>query len=489
MNFRALFLVLSALLLMIAMLMLVPLAVALLHGEWHLAEAFLLPIGFSLLLFGSSFAFLLLRQRKRQTNLVQRDVLLLVSFSWFFVAALSALPFVLSGEIPSFVDAFFETISGYTTTGASILSDIEGLSKGLLFWRAMTHWLGGMGFIVLTVALLPQLGISGAQLMRAEAPGPDLDKVTYRINDTAKILWLIYAGLTLAQVVLLLLGGMNLFDSLTHSFATVATGGYSTRNASVGAFDSPYIQWVITIFMVLAGCNFMIFWHAITRRVDKIRINTEFKTYLAIVIFFSLAVACILNWNRQANKSFAENLLDAAFQVASILTTTGFATVDFDRWPESAKVLLFLLMFVGGSAGSTAGGMKVVRIICLVKKGILELRYMLKPKGFFRIIVNGQSMSSLVVAAILGFLILYILLLFLTTVVLAFFGSDLLSSFSGALAILGNIGPGFAELGPTMNYGSLHPFVKTFLSLIMVIGRLEIYTVLVIFMPRLWRNF
>ncbi len=488
MNFRVLCLGLSALMLIIAVLMFVPLWVALLFKEWHLVGAFLVPIGFSLLLFGS-LLWVLSRKRKLNRSLVPHDALLLVSFSWFFVSALSALPFVISGEIPSFVDAFFETISGYTTTGASILSDIEGLSKGLLFWRAMTHWLGGMGFIVLTIALFPLLGISGAQLMRAEAPGPDLDKVTYRINNTAKLLWLIYTIMTFAETLLLWLGGMSLFDAVTHSFATMATGGYSTKNASVGAFNSKYLQSVITIFMILAGCNFMMYYHAFARKWDKIRANTELKVYLCIFVVFSLCIALTLDIQYQPGKTFGASLLDASFQVASILTTTGFATVDYNRWPESVKALLFLLMFVGGSAGSTAGGIKVIRVICLIKKATLELRYMLNPRGFFRISVNGQSMGSLVIAAILGFLVLYILLLFLTTLVLTLFGSDLLTAFSGALAILGNIGPGFGGFGPAMNYGHLHPFVKVFLSIIMVIGRLELYTVLVLLMPRFWRSF
>ena len=324
MNFRTLFLGLSTLMLIIAGLMLIPLGVGLLfYGEWHLLKAFLLPVGFSILLFGSLLWFLA-HKRKFNKNLVPRDALLLVSFSWFFVSAFSALPFALSGEIPSFIDAFFETISGYTTTGASILSDIEGLSKGLLFWRAMTHWLGGMGFIVLTVALFPLLGIGGAQLMRAEAPGPDLDKVTYRINGTAQILWWIYTLLTFVEVVLLWLGGMSLFDSVTHSFATMATGGYSTKNASVGAYSSPYVQWVITVFMLLAGCNFMMFYHVFARKFDKIRSNTELKAYFFIIVLSSLGILLFLY---QPGKGFTASLLEATFQVASILTTTGFATV------------------------------------------------------------------------------------------------------------------------------------------------------------------
>ncbi|WGK70239.1 TrkH family potassium uptake protein [Candidatus Haliotispira prima] len=488
MNFRTLFLGLSALMFIISLVMLVPLAVALIYGETHLLSAFLVPMSAGILLFGTVL-WVLSRQRKLNKALVPRDALLLVSFSWFFVSALSALPFVLSGEIPGFVDAFFEIISGYTTTGASILNDIEKLSKGLLFWRAMTHWLGGMGFIVLTIALFPLLGIGGAQLMRAEAPGPNLDKVTYRINDTAKILWLIYTILTFVEIILLYLGGMDLFDSVAHSFATMATGGYSTKNLSIGAFRSPYIRWVITIFMILAGCNFMMFYHVFGRKFDKIRRNTELKVYLSIIVLCSLAIALVLKLQYQPDQTFAASLSDASFQVASILTTTGFASVDYGRWPESAKVLLFLLMFVGGSAGSTAGGVKVVRVICLFKKSLLELRHMLKPRDFFHVVVNGRSMNSLVLASIIGFLILYVILLLLTTMVLAFFGSDLLTSFTGALAVLGNIGPGFGSLGPSMNYGNLHPVVKVFLSVVMVIGRLEIYTVLVLFMPRFWRNF
>lgn len=491
MNYKAIALALSSLMLVITGTMILPLTVALYFGEFGLVKSFRNAIVISGLSFGLlAGIFIYYRRHKPNANfsLQVREGLLVVPLAWLAVTSISAIPFVTSGYVPSYIDAFFETMSGYTTTGSSILVDIEALPNSLLFWRSMTHWLGGMGFIVLTVALFPLLGIGGMQLMRAEAPGPEVDRLTYRISHTAKILWLTYGLLTLLQIVLLSISGMSLFDSVIHSFGTMATGGFSNKNLSVGAFHSPAQIWIITIFMLLAGTNFITYFHLIQGRFKKIWINTELKVYYSIVIIASLGISLVLLANRVYG-SWGEALMHGSFQVASILTTTGYATTNYDLWPEGSKAILLLLMFVGGCAGSTAGGVKVIRICALVKKGVLEMRYVFNPRGFYRIFINRQSMNSLAIARLLGFLVLYLLLLLLSTLVLAMFGSDLLSSFSASLAILGNIGPGFAAVGPAMNYSELHDFVKIFLSIVMLIGRLEIYTFLVILMPRFWRNF
>lgn len=481
---RTILLGFSSLMLLIAFMMLFPLAYALLHQDSLALNAFLLPVLAIFLICLPVFLWALATKQSYQVTQI-RQAVLIVALSWLFVTFFSAIPFSLSGEIPHLIDAFFESVSGYTTTGASILQDIESVSDSLLLWRSMTHWFGGMGFIVLTVALFPLFGISGLQMMKAEAPGPSLDRLTYRITHTAKILWIIYSVLTLIQIFLLKFAGMNWLDSLIHSFGTMATGGFSNRNQSVAAYASPSIEWIITIFMMLAGTNFIIYFYFIQKKFEKLN-NIELKVYYGIFFFASLIITLVLYF--QTPNNWEESIRKASFQVASILTTTGFASDDYSLWPSGTKGILLLLMFIGGCAGSTAGGVKVIRIICLVKKAVLEMRFMLQPRGVFRIFLNRQSLDSLAIAGIIGFFILYVLLLLLTTIVLSLFGNDLLTSFSAALATLGNIGPGFAEVGPDMNYSGLHPFIKLYLSLIMLIGRLELYTVLIILMPRFWRR-
>ncbi len=484
MKYKLIFHVLTILLLIIAAFMLIPAGIALFYGEMDSFKAFIEPI---LMLLPVSAVIYVLTRNNRDKVLTPREGFMLVTLSWIAASALGAVPFYISGTIPSYTDAYFETMSGFTTTGASILKAIEGLPYSMLFWRSLTHWLGGMGIVVLTVAIFPLLGIGGMQLLKAEAPGPSVDKITPKITHTAKILWFIYLGLTIVETILLMMGGMNLFDALTHTFGTMATGGFSPRNTSVGFYDSPWIHWVITIFMVMAGMNFALYFKLLTGRFRDLADDTEMKAYLGIFAAASLAITFSLMKN-SVFKGFWESLRYAAFQVASIITTTGYATADYDVWPNFSKTILFLMMFIGGCAGSTGGGMKVVRIVTLFKLASRELKHLIHPRGVFHLRLNRMVVRKDIISVITGFVFLYMVSLLTTTVVVAAGGYDILSSFSTALVTVGNIGPGFNLVGPTMNYSFFQDGIKWFLSLAMMMGRLEIYTVLVILTPWFWKR-
>jgi trk system potassium uptake protein len=482
MNLKLVLRVVAVLLVIVTLFMLTALIPAWYYGEEDLYNAFLIPAGIMLIL---AAAYLVLSHRE-SANVSTRDGFLMVTLSWIVASALGAFPMYLSGAIPRYVDAYFETMSGFTTTGASILTAIESLPKSILFWRSLTHWLGGMGIIVLTVAIFPLLGIGGLQLLKAEAPGPTVDKIAPRVAATAKILWLAYITLTVAETALLMVGGMDLFDALTHTFGTLATGGFSPKNASVGHYASPFIHIVITVFMVLAGINFALYFRVVTGRFRSLTKDTELKAYLAVFAVATLIVSASL-YGERAYSGVGESLRYGAFQVASILTTTGYATADFAAWPALAQLTLFALMFFGGCAGSTGGGIKIVRVITMFRLALNEMRYMVHPRGVFRIKMSGQTLRKDVVYTIAGFVVLYISCLLLTTLVVATGGYDITTSFSTALVTLGNIGPGFALVGPTENYFFFPDYIKWFLSFIMMLGRLEVYTVLVILVPRFWR--
>jgi trk system potassium uptake protein TrkH len=483
MNLKLVFRILAILLLLLCVVMLAPVAVALIYGETELLPAFLIPLAAAAI---TSVAYLIFVRTSAQ-NLSTRAGFLLVSMAWLMASLFGALPFVISGAIPKFVDAFFETMSGFSTTGASILTDIEALPRSMLFWRSLTHWLGGMGIIVLTVAIFPILGIGGLQLLKAEAPGPTVDKITPKVTETAKILWITYFALTAAEVILLLIGGMNLYDAFTHTFGTVATGGFSPKAASVGHYDSAFIDAVVTLFMVFAGINFTMYYRLLLGRFESVYRDSEVRAYVGIFVLVTVAMAIALTVNG-AYGSFGESLRYGSFQVASILTTTGYATADFAAWPAAAQVLLFLLMFIGGSSGSTGGGIKVVRVVTLLKQAANEMKFLLHPRGIFSIKLSGNTVKKNVVYAISGFVILYMFLILLTSVVIGLSGFDLLTSISTALVTLGNIGPGFGMVGPTENYAFFPDHIKWFLSFVMMMGRLELFTVLVLFTPRFWKR-
>ncbi|OHB32829.1 MAG: potassium transporter [Desulfuromonadaceae bacterium GWC2_58_13] len=464
-----------------------------------LAAALLLPVPFSLYYAdGAAVSFvtsasvalvtgiLLFKGCRGSMELSVREGFAVVTFGWLFYAIFGALPFVLSGAIPSFLDAVFETMSGFTTTGSTILTTIEGLPESILMWRALTHWLGGMGIIVLSLAILPMLGVGGMQLFKAEVPGPTADRLKPRIQDTAKLLWGVYVLLTMVEVLLLMFGGMNFFDALCHAFATLATGGFSTRNASVAAYDSAYIDWVITLFMFLAGINFSLHYHALRGKLGGYFRNEEFLSYLAITLG-GTALLVYLN-HGTVYASLADNLRFSAFQATSILTTTGFATADYELWPVMAQYLLVFLMFIGGCAGSTGGGMKVARVLLLFKHVQVQLFKLIHPKAVRLVKLGDTPVDRDVMQSILGFFALYMGVFVVASFLMAATGMDLVSSGGAVIATLSNIGPGLGTVGPVDNFAHVPTFGKVVLTGCMLLGRLELFTVLVLLFPSFWKK-
>ena len=456
---------------------------ALAVGEPEQIAAFLVPAAFIGLLSATVLAGL--RHVPREV-LLTREGFLFVTLSWISVSLSGALPFVLSGAIPSYADAFFEAMSGFTTTGATILTDIEALPRSILFWRSLMQWLGGMGIVVLTVAILPRMGIGGLKVLRSEAPGPTVDKLTPRIAQTAKILWLLYVGMSALEVALLLLAGMQPLDAVMHTFSTVAIGGFSPRNDSIGSFQSGWVDLVVIVFMLAAGVNFSLYFRLSRGGLRVLVSNVEFRVYVAIAAAATLIMTLTLHG--RVYDSVTDSLRYGAFQVVSILTTTGYTTADYSRWPQFAQAVLMALMFVGGCAGSTAGGVKVVRIITLFKQAANELRYLIHPRGVFPTRVAARPLKKDILYPIATFFYLYIAILIVTMLVVASAGTDLLSAFSTALSTVGNIGPGFGAIGPAENYAHYPMGVKLFLSLAMLTGRLELYSVVVLLTPEFWRK-
>ena len=478
-NIGTVFHILGFLILLIGLMQLFPLAIAWIYGE---------PVSSGLLLslFCSVVSGLLAMRFFRNGNdLSPRDGFLVVGLGWFLMAVFGALPYVFTGAIPSFTNAFFESMSGFTTTGASILNHIEAMPRALLFWRAFTHWIGGMGIIVLSLAILPLLGIGGMQLFKAEVPGPTADKLTPRVKNTAKVLWLVYVGITMVEVALLSVGGMDLFDAVCHAFATMATGGFSTRGASIQAFDSAYIEGVITLFMFLAGVNFALHYRFLLGRLDAHWRDFEFKVYLGIALGTTLIIT-FSNHISGVFGSLVESLRYGIFQVVSIGTTTGFVSADYEKWTSLAQVLIFLLMFIGGSAGSTGGGMKVVRLIVVVKQGFIELKKLLHPQAMIPLKLGQRVVPRQVVQAITGFFLFYVGLFVFVALLMSLLGLDMLTAIGASASCLGNIGPGLGFVGPTDNYAFVPDIGKWILALTMMVGRLEIFTVLVIFTRDFW---
>lgn len=483
MESKALLRAVSVLLSIIAVFMVFCLLAGLAMGEGLGAvRAFALPAGV-----GAAFFVFALATGGGRVVLSPRSGYIFVVSAWLSAALLGALPFMLSGSIASLPAALFESMSGFTTTGATILTDIEALPRSVLLWRSVTHWLGGMGIVVLTVAIFPLLGLNGRTLMEAEAPGPQVDKFTPRLSQTAGILWLIYLGLTIILTVLLLIGGMDLFEAVTHSFATMATGGFSTRNASVGAWNSPYIDTVITVFMLLAGTNFALHWRFLQGKFTSSLRDSEWRLYAAIFV----AAALLITFNLIHSGAFVSPVTAfryAAFQAAAILTTTGFGTADYLQWPHFSQAILFALMFVGGCAGSTAGGIKAGRILTLFKMGLAEMRYLINPAGIHGIFVNRQYMHKKIVYDIAAMVYLFLGTAIISTLVIAWGGFDIMTSLSATLASIGNIGPGFSLVGPAFNYDFFPPWIKLWLTFVMLVGRLEVYTVLVLFTRVFWKR-
>ncbi|RZB32127.1 MAG: trk system potassium uptake protein [Desulfobacteraceae bacterium Eth-SRB1] len=425
-------------------------------------------------------------RRAKAESISQREGIAIVAVSWTAVGLFGALPFYLGSEFSTFVDAFFESVSGFTTTGASVLTNIEGVSKGLLFWRSFIQWLGGMGIIVLSVAILPFLGVGGMQLFKAEVPSPVPDKLKPRIRDTAMMLWKVYALISAAEVILLLIGGMDFYEALCHTFTTMPTGGFSTKNASIAHFNSVYFDIVIIVFMLLAGINFSLHYQMLRGKPLAFWRDTECRFFLGVV--FLLVIVVSFNIYGSIYEKIGQALRFGAFQVVSIITTTGFATADYEKWPAMSQLILLFCMFMGASAGSTGGGMKCIRVMLCFKFCYKELFALIHPHAVKQIKIGGKPVSDDIMRSILGFLALYMSIFAFCAILLAGTGVDFVTSFGAVAATIGNIGPGFGLVGPVETYAQIPCLGKWLLIWCMLLGRLEIYTVIILLVPEFWRK-
>lgn len=469
----------------IGLFMLIPTVMAMYYGEWLAFRAFVVSLVIIVVYVAT---ILTIGKSWKSRGLNVRDVYLFVTLTWVVASALGAIPLHLTQTTTDYTSAYMEIMSGFTTTGLTTLADIEAAPRSILFWRSLTHWLGGMGIVVLFVALLPLVGVEGFQLFGAEAVGPTKSKLTPKIKNTALILWLIYVGVTLMETILLLAGGLSLYDSLTVTFGSVATGGFVTKNASVGYYNSAYVDVVVTIFMVMAGVNFTLYFALLRKKFTMVWRDTELRVYLTIY-FIATVVTTISLTSNGTYQSVAQSLRYGAFHTASIMTTTGFATADYGTWPVLTQAILLMLMFIGGCAGSTGGGMKVTRLVTMFKLGRQNIRSLLHPKGIFTIQSESEKIAWKTVNAIAGFVAIYLALVLASTLVVASAGFDLLTSFAAGLISVGNIGLGLEAVGPAgAGFGPMPIYVKWFLSLMMLAGRLEIYTVFAIFTRTFWRR-
>ena len=432
---------------------------------------------------------------RKSRSLNNKDGFVIVTLSWLLVALAGAMPFYLSGAIPNFTDAWFESMSGVTTTGATIIGNpntlphlpngIESLTHGVLYWRSFIQWIGGMGIIVFTIAILPLLGVGGVQLFKAEVPGPVSDKIRPRVKETAKILWMVYVGLTAAEAILLSISGMSWFDAICHAFTTLPTGGFSTQNASIAAYANPAIHYIIILFMFIAGVNFSLHFRSLTGNIKISFKDPEFLAYIGIT--FAATLFIFLNIASAQGEWTHDNFLSSLFQSVSILTTTGYSSADYEIWPFFSQYLILILMFIGAMGGSTGGGMKVARIILLVKYAATETRRMLHSRAIIPIRIGDRYIGEDVVRNTLGFFLFYMSIFGITALILTTLNLDIESAIGAAASAIGNIGPGLGAFGPTDNYALLHPMGKWMLTFCMLLGRLEIFTIMVLFSRTFWK--
>jgi trk system potassium uptake protein TrkH len=483
MNRRTIASLLGTLLAVLALAMATSVVPAWLYGEMRTVGAFAIACTMTLAAGGALWGWG--RGGDPSVGIGRREALVVVSASWVLIGVFGALPYLLDGAVTHPADAFFETVAGFTTTGSTILTDIEGLSYGLHWWRCMTHWLGGMGIVVLFIAIFPQLGVGAKHLFKSEVPGPITEGLKPKIKETASVLWKIYVGLTAIEAVLLWTAGMTPFDAIVHSFSTMATGGFSTKNGSLADFDSATIDGIVTVFMFLAGINFALYFVALRGNLSAIWRDTEFRVYLGLVVVSTVAIMINLG---STYPSLGKSLQYAGFQVVSVITTTGFGTANFDAWPPFSKALLVLLMFSGGMAGSTAGGMKVSRLIVVLKAASNEVYLTFRPQAVRAVRVGRSVMPEAITRSVVGFFVLFLFTFAAATLIMAALGLDVVTASTSVIATLGNIGPGLNRVGSIENFGFIPASGKVVLSVCMILGRLELYTVLVLLVPDFWRR-
>ncbi len=480
MNFRMIFKSLGKVLFIEAVCMVPSLIVSLIYRQ-NDTQAFLISI-LMLLVIG----FVLQRIKPVSTDIYVRDGFAIVSLSWIMVALFGAVPFVISGAIPHYADAFFEAVSGFTTTGATILQEVESLPRGILFWRSFTHWVGGMGVLVLMLAVLPTVKASSLSIMQAESPGPNPGKVVPKLGQSAKYLYIIYIVMTVILVIFLLIAGMPLFDSLCHAFGTAGTGGFSIKNTSIGAYNNVFIEVIITVFMFLFGVNFSLYYQIIRGNIKSFFKDTEFRLYLGIVLACMLLIT--LDLNGKVFGSVWESLRHASFQVSTIITTTGYATTNFDLWTSFSKSILVILMFIGACAGSTAGGIKNIRIVILMKTVRREISRIIHPRSVYTIKVDGKTIDNDTLSGVTTFFFTFITIFTLSVLVVSLDGKDMISNFTAVATSIGNVGPGLGIVGPMGNFSSYSDLSKLVFSFCMIVGRLEIFPVLLLFTPTFWKR-
>lgn len=483
MRWQLIFRIIGILLTVLGLAMIIPFLISHYYNDTG-ANDFLYSISITLL---SGTGLLLASKNIDMKNFInQKEAMAAVSIAWLSIGIFGALPFYFDSNFNTYTDAFFESVSGFSTTGSSIMTNIEAAGNGILFWRSLIQWMGGMGIIVLSLAILPFLGVGGIQLYKAEVPSPVPDKLTPRLSDSAKILWMVYALLTGIEIIALTIGGMPLFEAICHSLTTLPTGGFSPKNTSIAHYDSLYFDVVITTFMVLAGINFSLHYQMLRGKTLAFWKDTECRIFLGLLLCLTLIIS--LNLHGTVYSSLIDAIRIAGFQVVSIVTTTGFATADYEAFPGLSQVIIFFCMFIGASAGSTGGGMKLARLIVAFKYCYRELFKLIHPRSISHVKINNTVIPDEILRSIMGFLALYIGLFILASILLAAMGLDLLTAIGAAASCIGNIGPGFGTVGPAENFAHLPDMAKWLLAICMLLGRLEIYTVIILFVPEFWRK-
>lgn len=480
MNYKIVLKIIGNVLVYEALLLLLPFAIALTYSGEDV-KSFLITIVITLIV-----ALVLRNIKIKEKSMYAKEGFLTVGLAWIAIAAFGALPFVISGSIPSYIDAFFETVSGFTTTGATILTEVESLPKGILFWRSLTHWIGGMGFLIFLLALVPTMGSNSIHLLKAESPGPNPGKIVPKIRETAKILYIIYLVLTIIQTILLILSGLSVYDSVIHALGTAGTGGFSNMNLSVGAFNNPTAEWIITIFMIVFGVNFSLYFQLIKGNIKGFFKNEELKYYLLIVLVSIVFIAInIIDFN---NGNIGLSIRQSSFQVASIISTTGYATTDFNLWPSLSKTIIMILMLAGAMAGSTAGGIKTIRLVIMLKAVRRGIDKILHPKRIQSVKIDGKIVDEETISGVLLFIGAYSVIYLIALFIVSFDGFDLVTNITSVLTAISNVGPGLEMVGPIGNFSKFSNLSKIVLSFCMLAGRLEIYPMLIMFSKSIWKK-